>query len=382
MSTQNLDPNMDPMMAALLRPSVDINSEAREAVSAEDFQGEGGIDFSLIFFEPQVGNSYIVKALPNPAGLPMEHRRVYKNLPDPKRKGKKFHYVSSGNAKTCEALDLFFRLNTLKKAGDTDAEKKIEDYMSNSAEGCIRIQVLDSPKPEEIGIFRLFKFGTYGPNPYISTLLDQKLNPSKVQIKAGNLKEDIYDPISSSALLIVCTEDTIENNKKIRSLKGSSWTTNKRGAMIKQEDGTFREFKAADRNPDGTLVPDAIPAFLQLCEELKNPNVNMVEQFIWTTAEDPRISKEKSDHIRTTLEKVAEIVPIIEHKSLQEIALYGAADTTAPKEGEKPKARDIMAESVPSELTNMVGQSAPASAPASAPVPDDVAAILAAGGTM
>lgn len=370
MSTENQNvevDELDALTAALLQPTIDLKSDKRVAVNAIDAQGEG-YDFSQIFFEPVVGNSYIFKVLPNIGGDPISHRSVYKNLPDPHRKGKKFHYTSSGDSKTCKALDLFFELNDLKKAGDTEAKMKIDDYMSRSAEGCVKIQILASPKAEEIGIIRLFKFGTAGPNPYISTLFDAKLNPTKNQIAAGNGKEDVFDIFSSAALVIECIEEHAEG-QKFRSFKGSSWSGNKRGAMVKLPDGTIREFSAADRNGDGSVKPEVVPFFRQFAKELQNPNTNIVEHFLYKTPDDPRITESTAEHIRKTLAKVAEIVPIIRNKSVQEIAAYGVVDDSTAQADPNAKApRNILAESVPAELAGMITQQTapPTQAPAAA----------------
>ena len=114
----------DALKNAFLQSTFEIYGE-NIAVKAEDVQQNGGIDFSKHYFEAKVGSTYLIKFLPNIGGDPIVHRSLYKNLPDPERKGKTFHYVSSGNAKTCKALDLFFELFALKKDGDAIADKKI-----------------------------------------------------------------------------------------------------------------------------------------------------------------------------------------------------------------------------------------------------------------
>ena len=141
---------LNALEAALMGPSFDVNSNETIAVKAEDVQ-TGGIDYSLHFFEPRVGETYLIKFLPNPGGELITHRQVYKDLPDPERRGKTFHYISSGNSNSCKALELFFELNSKKKEGDAVAEKKIEKYLSRTNQGCCKIQILQSPKPEEIG---------------------------------------------------------------------------------------------------------------------------------------------------------------------------------------------------------------------------------------
>ena len=92
---------------------LDTSFSEELVVKAEDVIQQGGINFSEIFFEPQVGKTYRVKFVKNPKGTDLTLRRVYKKLPDPERRGKSFHYVSSGVASTDKVLSLFFDLNKL-----------------------------------------------------------------------------------------------------------------------------------------------------------------------------------------------------------------------------------------------------------------------------
>lgn len=351
MSQENLS---DSLKNAFLQST--ISDDEKLAVKAEDIEISSGLNFSEHFFEPQPGNSYLLKFLPNPGGKPIEHRSLYRNLPDPERKGKTFQYVSSGNAKTCQALELFFELNNLKKGGDAVAEKKIENYLSRTNQACAKVQVLQSPKPEEIGIIRMFTFSTFGPNATLANLIDQKLNPTKDMIAQGYEKEDIFNIFGSSVLSVICTESTYEGGRKGRDFGKSSWAPKKRGAIAKLEDGTTHEFSAADLE-NGQIKAEVSPFFEAFVAEVTNPKYSILEFFSHKEVDDPRVSKETNDYVKSVYKKLDEIIPVIRDKSLQEIAAYGKKDTSSGSGAGEQKtdaAKNILADSLPDELAGSV----------------------------
>jgi len=329
------------------------------AVKAEDVVQNTGIDFSKHFFEPKVGSSYLFKLLPNPGGSPVEHRSVYKNLPDPERKGKTFHYVSSGNAKTCKALELFFELHALKKEGNAIAEKKIDKYLSRTNQGCVKIQVLQSPVPEEIGIVRMFQFATFGPNATIANLLNQKLNPTKEQMAAGYEKEDIFNIFGSDVISLICEEATYDGVKG-RDYTKSGWLPKKqKGAIatITDETGkvTTHEFNAKDLVKGG-LTPEAEPFFNEFVKLVTHEDYDVRNYFSYKEVDDARNTKETNEYLKSVFAKVDEIIPVIREKSLIEIAAYGKAGS-APSGDKIPKndnAKNILADSVPDELSDSI----------------------------
>lgn len=378
---QGSSEELDALSAALLGPSFDVNSEEKIAVKAEDVQQGGGIDFSKHFFEPRVGETYLIKLLPQKPGEELvNHRSVYKNLPDPERKGKSFHYISSGNAKTCPALDLFFELNAKKKEGDAVAEKKIEKYMSRTNQGCVRIQILSSPKAEEIGTVRMFSFATFGPNATVSNLINMKLNPTKEQIAQGYEREDIFNLFESSVMSIVCTE-AVYDGIKGRDFTSSSWAPKKRGAISINDENKTREFKASDIK-NGSLTDEAKPWFVMFLKKfMQNPDYDIHRYFSYKPIDDPKMDKETSDYVNNVWNKVNEIIPVIRDKSLAEIAAYGKKDTSdATKAGsDKAKGTNVLADSIPDELAGSVmsAVNAKTKAPVSdAPVDDEIAGIM------
>lgn len=343
---------LDALQSALLGPSFDVNSDEKIAVKAEDVQQNGGIDFSKHFFEPRVNETYLIKFLPNPGGDLVTHRSVYKNLPDPDRKGKTFHYISSGNAKTCPALELFFELNSKKKEGDAVAEKKIEKYMSRTNQGCVKVQILQSPNKDEVGMIRMMSFSTFGPNATISNLINQKLNPTKEQIAQGYEREDIFNIFESAVLSLVC-EEAVYDGVKGREFSKSGWAPKKRGAIAIKEDGTTREFKASDVK-DGKITEEASTWFNTFFKQITNPDYDVFKYFAYKTPDDPRLDKDTADYVKSVFDKVNEIIPVIREKSLQEIANYGRKSADSSNSEKSEKKGNVLAESVPDELAGSV----------------------------
>lgn len=327
-----------------------ITDETKIAVKAEDVQQGSGIDFSKHYFEAKTGSTYLIKFLPNPGGQPIEHRSVYKNLPDPERKGKTFHYISSGNAKTCKALELFFELFAQKKEGDAVAEKKIDKYMSRTNQGCVKIQILHSPVPEEIGIVRMMSFATFGPNASVANLIEQKINPSKEKIAQGEEREDIFNIFSSPVMSLECVE-AVYDGIKGRDFSKSSWLKKNRGAIAVLPNGETREFTAADLE-NGQLKPEVLPYFNAFIEKVLHADYDIYKYFMYKEIDDARNDKDTNDYLKSVQKKVDEIIPIIREKSLTEIAAYGKKEAeTADK---KDSAKNVMTESIPDELAGSI----------------------------
>lgn len=344
----------DLLKSALLQSTV--SEETNLVVKAEDLDFGSGIDYSKHFFEPKPGNTYLIKFLPNPGGKPIEHRSVYRNLPDPERKGKSFHYISSGQSATCKALELFFDLYAKKKEGDAIAEKKIDKYMSRTNQGCCKIQVLTSPIREEIGTIRLFVFSTFGPNATVANLLSQKVNPTAEQIKLSYEKEDVFNIFGSDVMSIVCEEADYDGVKG-RDFTKSGWLPKKqRGAIGILPDGTTHEFVPSDLE-NGAVKADVVPFFDAFAEELTKPDYDMHNYFAYKVPGDPKNTKETDDYLKKVFAKVDEIIPIIKEKTLAEIAAYGkaeAAPSSANGEKKEKSSKNVLADSLPDELTGSI----------------------------
>ncbi len=372
---------LDALQSALLGPSFDVNSDEKIVVKAEDLQNEG-INWADTFFEPQPGETFLIKLLPNVGGDLVTHRSLYRSLPDPTRRGKEFRYISSGNAKTCPVLELFFELNAKKKEGDAVAEKKIEKYLSRTNQACVKIQILQSKKPEDIGKIRLFTFSTFGPNAHISNLINQKLNPTKEQIEQGYEREDIFNIFGSSVMSIVCEKSTYDG-KEGRDFSKSGWAPKPKGAIAINENGESRQFTPADIN-NGQLADGVLPWFQAFYKAISDDKVSVLKHFAYKTGDEPELDEDTRKYVKETMKKVEEIVPVIRDCSLTDIAKYGKKDTSESgdkenKEGKK-KSKNVMEESLPDE---MAGSVMAAAAPKEEKKPvatsddnDDVAAIL------
>ncbi len=348
--------DFDALSAAFLAPTIDVNSDEKIVVNAEDIvYGGGGIDFEKHFFEPQPGNTYTIKILPN-AGYPQTQqigvRSLYRSLPDPERKGKTFQYVSVSGLQKCDVLNLFFDLKKLEEEeNNAVAKAKKDKYLKRSAQACVKIQVLSSPKKEEIGMIRLFVFPNAGPNATTMHLLDKKLNPTKEQIANGFEKEDIFNIFESSVISLTCKESEFDGNKG-REYTGSDWIPKKRGAIGILEDGTTHEFSMKDLE-NGKVKPEVMPFFNAFVKQATNPDYDMYQYFLPKLPGDKRNTEATDEYLTKVMAKVAEIVPIIAEKSLAEIANYGRTETASTTGSEK-QSKDILKESIPTELQNAV----------------------------
>ena len=386
--SEEIQNSKDLLQQAFLAPSSE-----EIIVKAEDLPQEGGgVDFALSFFEPQVNKTYSIKFLKN-LELPtsLVHRKVYKSLPDPKRKGKTFQYVSSGSASTCKVLELFFELHSLKKAGDALATMKIDEFLGVTNQAAALIQVLNSPDKEDIGKFRILTFSTYGPNASVANLLNQKLNPTKDMIENGFEKEDVFNPFESSVMLLSVKEADYDGVKG-RDFSGSSWAPKKRGCFVflDEEKTKIHEFTAADIVNGDFATPEIKIAFDKLVEELRNPHLSIHNFFSYKLPGDKLNTEDTDKYLNLVQEKVDEIVPIIRNaKSLDEIKNYGVATSASEGSGDSAqmigdaKAADILATSTPTELDNsvMAGQSEQSTAESNptetnSQTQNDVAAIL------
>lgn len=353
MSTEN----QDILKNALLG---DTNLE-NVVVKAEDLPQEGGLDFSKHFFEPKPGSSYLIKFLPNLEGLrePIVHRKVYKSLPDPTRKGKTFQFTSSGSAKSCKVLQLFFDLNNLKKNGDVVASQKIDEFMGCTNQGCAKIQVLSSPVKEEIGIIRMMSFSTFGPNATVANLLNKKISPTKEQLAQGFEKEDVFNIFGSSVMSLVCEKATY-NGREGRDYSKSDWAPKKRGAIAILEDGTQHEFVAEDKAKVGSGEEVTTKFFQNLYLSIVNPDYSIHNFFAYKEIGNPLNTKETEDYLKVLHDKVDEIVPVIESKTVAEIKNYGKAVASDSTTDSKSKiigggsADDILKSSAPTEIKSSV----------------------------
>lgn len=355
------------MLNDILKKAFIQPEEQKIIVKAEELPQDGGVDFKLTFFEPQVGKDYTIKFIQNieEGGLNLTHRKVYKNLPDPTRKGKTFQFISSGSATTDKALELFFELNTAKKAGDVIAAQKIEEFMGATNQGCCVIQVIDSPDREEIGIYRLFSFSTYGPNATVANLINEKENPTAQQIKNGFIKENIFDLFDSPVLLLSCVESTYDGQKG-RDFTKSSWGRLNRGAFV--VDSETKQIHNFSKNDivNGDFTPEAEKAFGQLLATLQDPKLSVHNYFAYKTIDDSRNSEETKKYLENLHKKVDEIIPVIRNaKSIGEVKGYGkpvAGEAAKTNDGSEiiggGKAADILKESIPELEGSVLNQAA------------------------
>lgn len=342
-----------------------FQQEEHIIVKAEEIEYESGLNWKEIFFEPEVGKSYQIKLVKNLFGPSVVHRKIYKNLPDPKRKGKTFQFTSSGNAKTCKVLDLFFTLNNLKKQGDVLAEQKLDEFLGQTNQGCVIVQIVQTPNTEDIGKFKLMSFSTFGPNATIANLINEKLNPTKAKIDAGFEKEDVFNIFNSSLLLVECTEANYPGQNGRPDIKGrdftkSAWTKKTQGVYVILDDETkkIHQFTENDivNKETNQLSPEANIALAKLIEILQTDNLNIHNNFAYKSIGDPNNNESSEKYLLEVNEKVNEIVPVILNaKTIAEIKNYGITDATNNSSTiiDGSKAQDILKNSLPEELNQL-----------------------------
>lgn len=308
-------------------------AEEKIVVKAEDIVNESsGIDYKLTFFEPQPSKTYKVKLIANPFGLSLQQRTVYKDLPDPTRKGKTFHYVSSGGANECQVLQLFFDINKLEKDGDPLAIQKRKKFLGNSKQACVIVQILSSDDAEEIGMYRLMTFPSYGQNAHLATLIDGKLNPSEADQKEGIEKEDLFNIFESSILMIDCQPDEYEG-KPSRNFSKSKFLPKKDSASIKfvnsKGEEVTHKFSPADILEDGTVTAETLEAINAITAELKKDEISMHNMFAYKPIGHELNTESTEKYLAAVKEKVEKIVPIIrDAKTISECLAHGVADNS------------------------------------------------------
>ena len=343
-----------------LQQAMAAKSGKQVVVKAEDLT-EDGRDWSETFFEPQIGESYTVKFLMNLSPLDnLVHRNLYNKLPDPKRKGKSFNYVSSNSASTCKALELFFELYELKKNGNVLAEQKIEKYLGRRQQGASLIQIISSPNKADIGKIRIYAFPNSGEKATIANLINEKQNPTKTQIENGYEVEDIFALTPTSVMVIECVEGTYDGIKG-RDLTKSVWGKKEFGMRIydgKEGDenrNIVYEFKDGDVDPETfAFKPEAEEHFMKAIKLLQDPAIDIVSQYAYKNAETEGLTEETLKYVIATQEKVDEVIPIIrEATSIGQIE--AKLSTVAKDSGDAggvetigdAKAEDILKESIP-----------------------------------
>lgn len=338
--------NLDAMLSNLQNASTSVLNKDI-IVRAEDIPDESyeKVDWDSIFWEPQPGNTYKIKFLPNIGSEDGDvvHRTVYTRLPDPARRGKTMHYVSQGRG--CPVLELFFRLHELKKGGDAVAEAKIKKYLKRSQQACCKVQILESPIKAEIGAIRLFRFQSAGNNATIVELINTKVNPPI----AGMTKSNIFNIFGSDVLAIKCTEQVYEGVKG-RSFQGSMWLNVTEGATLIRADESAYKFSANDLNPDGSFKVESLPMIKEFMQKLVDPSIDIHKYFSYRSVEEATTEEER-DWMQKKLDKVNEIIDVIETKSLQEIATYGRTE----KSSTDKTVKDINKESIPEQLQGVMG---------------------------
>ena len=149
---------------------------------------------------------------------------------------------------------------------------------------------------------------------------------------------------------LVCEKATYEG-KEGRDFSKSGWAPKHKGAISINENGESRQFTEKDY-VDGKLTEEAKPWFQAFLKQFNNPNIDIKKYFAYKSGDEPELDDETRNYVKSTMEKVKEIVPVIRDCSLQEIANYGKKETTSTTDSnKKAKSKNVMEESIPDEMT-------------------------------
>ena len=342
---------LDQFGDVLLKKSNDA-ADLNVKVFADDFESEGGRRFEWedYFFEPKVGEKYQIKLLISPGEEEIVHKQVFTNLPDPK--GGVFRYSLPAGFQSDDPLfNAIVELYRAKKGGDIVAEKKLEKFGRKKQQGCVKIQILQSPNKDDIGKIKLFAYQSYGPNAKIAELIKTKTSPSKEQEDAGVEKENIFSIFETSIMHIICKKGTFEG-KEGRDMSESLWSTKKQGSYVVLDDGRDHRFSEADI-VDGKIKEDVKPFFEKLVEKLTENHI--YEYFGPKMSGDPRNSEEDEKYLVEVKAKADKAAEMLESMTFDELSVLAAKKSSRSNAAE---GGDIYESSIPDEIKDTVQASA------------------------
>lgn len=369
MSTENFDEFDDLMGAALATRSEDEKVAITED-AIRDEEGGSGVDWDKIFFDAEIGKTYVVKflrLLKAPNKKDIQHAEIYTGLPDPDYKDSTLRYVSFGrkhpNAPkgTDPVLQVFFDLKKREKGGCGISEQKISKYLSRRSLNCCLVQILEHPDPEMVGAIRLMTFQMGGDGATITLALDAKMNPTRGK------RVDVFDLFETPAMEIICEEKVFPSTnggepKKGRSFAKSKWIDGELYSaigIIRDEEGKkidSHEFKKADLDEKGNVKPELMKYFKALISEMVSPDVDIYNWFLPKISGDPRNTEDTEARCKEIEDKLERMLPILRDGSLSDIATMGKGENPNKSGGDKSASasKNATADELPDEFKDSV----------------------------
>ena len=321
----------------------DKEADLNIKVVAEDFSDGAKFEWEDYFFEPKAGEKYVIKLLISPGEDEIVHKQVFTNVPNPN--GGVFRYaLPAGYQDNDPYFVEIIELYKGKKSGDLVSEKKAEMFGKKKQQGCVKIQILQSPVREDIGKIKLMAYQSFGPNAKIAEMIKAKISPSQEQLDAGVEKENIFSIFETSVMHIICKSKMFEG-KEGRDLSESLWSTKKTGAYVKLEDGREHQFTTKDVE-NGKIKDEVKPFFEQLIVNLTENSI--YDYFGPKIIGDPRNSEEDEKYLKDCKERADKAAELLEEMTLEELITLSNKATKKSKEG------NIHEESIPDDLQDTV----------------------------
>ena len=222
-------------------------------------------------------------------------RYTYK-LPYPDNPSQTYNFLSPSTiGQKCPVMDLWFKLKSEEKKGDTVAGQKAKN-LSRKRYRCVAVQIVNHlSQPELNGQFRLLRFPE---GMDIDNLIASKINPSEEERKLGAEPVNVFDPFNSPLLILRCSKGSVG-----RDFSKSSWAPDKQnhGNLVpdkKDDNGnilSYRPLSDADKQDQ----KKAREYLTWLMEELKKPEVSMQEQWMYKEPDEKTL-----EQVRKSLELI------------------------------------------------------------------------------
>lgn len=347
--------------AAMDDPFAIFNTKVEEITSYEESEKR---DWSKTFLELEAGENgkdsvCLVKLCLNvfnpKDSLPK--RYTYK-LPYPDNPSQTYNFLSPSTiGHKCPVMELWFKLKSEEKKGDTVAGQKAKN-LSRKRYRAVMVQIIQYiSHPELNGQFRILRFPE---GMDIDNLIASKINPSEEERQLGAEPVNVFDPFESPLLILRCGKGSVG-----RDFSKSSWAPEKQshGNLVpdKRDDKgnilSYRPLTKADMQDQAK----AREYLVWLMDELKKPEISLQEQWLYKEPDEK------------TLEQVRKSLELIETGSYNPTPTENKEDdknsgAEALKQEAKPEATTTQ-EATPAAPTNPALEPAPAETKAEDPKP-------------
>ena len=285
--------------AAMDDPFAIFNTKVEEITSYEESEKR---DWSKTFLELEAGENgkdsvCLVKLCLNvfnpKDSLPK--RYTYK-LPYPDNPSQTYNFSSPSTiGHKCPVMELWFKLKSEEKKGDTVAGQKAKN-LSRKRYRAVMVQIIQYiSHPELNGQFRILRFPE---GMDIDNLIASKINPSEEERQLGAEPVNVFDPFESPLLILRCGKGSVG-----RDFSKSSWAPEKQshGNLVpdKRDDKgnilSYRPLTKADMQDQAK----AREYLVWLMDELKKPEISLQEQWLYKEPDEKTL-----EQVRKSLELI------------------------------------------------------------------------------